>query len=162
MNITLRNIKHSAFASHETNCFEATVYVDGKKSGTAWNDGQGGGTSISPRELEARIEAYAATLPPQTGTIGEGRAFEFQPRAESIIDDLVVDYLIARDLKRDMAKKIVYLKDGQIWVASFKTAAGLAAWMSNPARKLPDGVPDGDVLNLMPFDRALAVYKRHA
>lgn len=31
--VTLRNIKHAAFASQETECFNATVYIDGVKEG---------------------------------------------------------------------------------------------------------------------------------
>jgi hypothetical protein len=42
MNIELKNVKHSEFASHETNCFEATIYVDGKKAGEAHNNGCAG------------------------------------------------------------------------------------------------------------------------
>ena len=40
--ITLRNIKHAAFASHETHCFEATVCLDGDRACKVENDGQGG------------------------------------------------------------------------------------------------------------------------
>jgi hypothetical protein len=46
MQITLKNFKHAAFASEETYCFQATVYVDGIKVGVAGNDGHGGCTSI--------------------------------------------------------------------------------------------------------------------
>lgn len=44
MQLTLKNLKISAFMSEETTCFQATVYVDGKKVGTAQNDGHGGPT----------------------------------------------------------------------------------------------------------------------
>ena len=41
MKITLRNIKHSKFASQETLCFEASIYVDGVRRGTVENSGRG-------------------------------------------------------------------------------------------------------------------------
>ncbi len=44
MQVTLKNLKICNFASEETICFQATVYVDGKKAGTAQNDGKGGCT----------------------------------------------------------------------------------------------------------------------
>lgn len=43
--ITLKNLKHAEFASQETHCFEATVYVDGVKFCKASNEGHGGENS---------------------------------------------------------------------------------------------------------------------
>ena len=31
MKIEIKHVKYSQFASRETNCFEATVYIDGKR-----------------------------------------------------------------------------------------------------------------------------------
>ena len=42
MKLELKNIKHSEFASHETFCYEAILYVDGKPFAYVRNDGQGG------------------------------------------------------------------------------------------------------------------------
>ncbi len=42
MKIELKNIKHSEFASEETFCYEATLYVEGKPFAQVRNDGQGG------------------------------------------------------------------------------------------------------------------------
>lgn len=42
MQIVLKNVKNHADMSEETNCFSATIYVDGKKVGTVKNDGRGG------------------------------------------------------------------------------------------------------------------------
>lgn len=46
MEITLKNLKVAKFMSHETTCFQATIYVDGKKAGFAENEGQGGCTNV--------------------------------------------------------------------------------------------------------------------
>ncbi len=40
--VTIKNLKYAAFASQETSCFEATIYVDGKRFCTARNEGSGG------------------------------------------------------------------------------------------------------------------------
>ena len=42
MKIELKNIKHSEFASEETFCYEATLYVEGKPFAQVSNDGKGG------------------------------------------------------------------------------------------------------------------------
>lgn len=41
MKVELKNIKIAKFASEETLCFEATIYIDGKRSGTVKNNGWG-------------------------------------------------------------------------------------------------------------------------
>jgi hypothetical protein len=43
--IELRNLKVAEFASQETTCYEATVYVDGKRFCIARNEGSGGDDS---------------------------------------------------------------------------------------------------------------------
>ena len=42
MKLEMKSIKHSAFASEETDCYEGYVYVDGKKAIYVSNDGKGG------------------------------------------------------------------------------------------------------------------------
>lgn len=68
--IEVRNLKHAAFASEETHCFEASVYVDGKRFCTASNDGHGGPDMYTPvkpnqtsTELHKQIEEIGAQLP---------------------------------------------------------------------------------------------------
>jgi hypothetical protein len=46
--ISLKNIKHAAFASHETHCFEATVCLDGDRACKVENDGKGGADHYYP------------------------------------------------------------------------------------------------------------------
>jgi hypothetical protein len=57
--IELKNLKYAAFASEETSCFEATVYVDGKRFCIASNEGRGG------------CDSYEA-LPPKGGYFESG------------------------------------------------------------------------------------------
>ena len=74
MQIELKNFKHSEFASHETHCYEATIWIDGKRSFLAQNDGQGGSDHYYPlinstaactefNAVMARIEAHCNSLP---------------------------------------------------------------------------------------------------
>jgi hypothetical protein len=62
--IELKNIKTSKFQSQETACFEATVYVDGVKSFTAHNDGNGGCNNYyGDNEMIKKCEEWVKTLP---------------------------------------------------------------------------------------------------
>lgn len=63
MKVELRGIKHAAFASDETECFSATVFIDGKKAGTVDNEGRGGSNRYSTEGLQCRLNAIALTLP---------------------------------------------------------------------------------------------------
>lgn len=118
MKIELKNVKHSEFASQETNCFEATIYVDGKRAGSARNDGHGGPTFIHPRELAQRLDAYGATLPHTVTqfTGDDGKPFTYAQNAESIIDELLTAFLITRDVKRLLKAHILFVsaKNGKV------------------------------------------------
>jgi len=46
MELTLKGIKINKQLSEETDCFSATIYIDGKKAGLAANRGQGGPNDI--------------------------------------------------------------------------------------------------------------------
>lgn len=159
MKIELRNVKHAEFASQETNCFRATVYVDGEKAGEANNEGCGGPTSVRPRELEERLNAHGKTLPKKSfgEDLGGG---EYEQDAETIINDLLCAWLLGRDLKRLLARKIVFTKLGEagkifeITGNKEQTARRLAD--PNVAAKIA-GVDR--ILNLMPFAEALEIYK---
>lgn len=64
MEISLKNIKHAAFASQETDCFEASVYIDGKRAGYVSNDGHGGSNNYFPPTLYKTLLDYCDTIPP--------------------------------------------------------------------------------------------------
>lgn len=42
LRLTVKNYKRAEWASEETDCYEASLYLDGKRIGTARNDGHGG------------------------------------------------------------------------------------------------------------------------
>src|SRR5580692_11588230 len=125
MKIEIRNLKFSAFASEETNCFEATVYIDDKRAGTARNAGHGGPTDIHPRECLERLNAHAATLPKVVSDIPEEKDptgfFTYAPTGESLVDDLVAEALIERDLKKALAKRVLFTVVGKAGI--FQTKA---------------------------------------
>lgn len=94
VSVELRNVHYYARMSEETDCFDATVYVDGKKVGTVSNHGQGGPNdySFDTRPYDARA---AAMRPPK---VYGDRSYPFE------LDDLVGEafdvWLRAREVKR--------------------------------------------------------------
>jgi hypothetical protein len=61
MELTLKNVKVHADMSEETTCFSASVYIDGKRAGTAKNRGHGGPTTVNwtDRGLGEEYEKWA-------------------------------------------------------------------------------------------------------
>lgn len=162
MNIELKNVKYAAFASEETSCFEATVYIDGKRAGTAHNDGHGGSTYMGPRELTERLDAYGKTLPKKPlGMNGkDGEPMFYEQNAETIIDDLLADYLITRDVKRWLASKIMFTKVGKRGIFETKKLPkeALAKHLANPALRTKIKGCD-KILNLLPISDAVQIFK---
>lgn len=60
MKLELKAIKHSEFASQETHCYQANLYLDGKKVATVGNDGHGGCDyqDFESREVKDKVENY--------------------------------------------------------------------------------------------------------
>jgi len=163
MKIEIKNLKHSEFASHETNCFEASVYADGKRIGVVSNDGQGGCNSYShPRSTWAPIEDYAKTLPPIKYNLikdGVSTEVELPIDMDSVIGDLVTDALYARDLKRAMTSKIMFINaDGDLMETTKMDKGTMANWLSKP--ELMDKLKATKVLNLMPMADAIKLYRQ--
>lgn len=161
MKIELKNIKHSEFASHETNCYQAAIYIDGKRVGTVENDGQGGCDHVHPYQVAIQIDEYAKTLPkiicsfidPETN-----KPAEMEQNHETIFGEIVADWLRAKDLKRMMAKRVLFVKeDGLIYQTKTMAAPALRHYLSQP--KLKDLYKGKTILNLLPFEQAMTIYK---
>jgi len=158
--ITLKNVKHSEFASQETNCYEASIYFDGKKIGAVGNDGHGGCDNQYPenRAAWADMEAYIKSLPSKMVDIGlkDGELYEAVPDVESICNELVTSFLVRRDYKRLIKNKVVFALDGELRATGkCKNAGALPSWCEQIAVKYPTA----KILNTMPEADALALYK---
>ena len=96
MKIELKNFKFYDKLSEETYCFQANIWVDGVKCGTAENRGIGGETNYSndgtdaSRQLIKLAEAYCLTLPPITWDAPLiGRTLELDMNLTRYIDEAV-------------------------------------------------------------------------
>ena len=154
--ITLKNIKHAAFASEETYCYSATVYFDGKRVGTVRNDGHGGADYeyIENKGGWNAMQDYIDTLPPQN----PDEKFTLEPSLEMICHDLVSDWLMIKDMKRAMSKKVLFQKNGDNRVFQSKSApnaATLKDWIGQVANR----DDTAEVLNLLPTEKALEIWR---
>ena len=108
MKIELKSIKFSEAMSEETNAFTANLYINGKKVGYCKNQGHGGCTdynrypdingSDNLKTLK-QAEAYCKALPKT-----KYRNMEFDQSLESVIDELLIDWLKAKETKKQVRK----------------------------------------------------------
>jgi len=128
--IELKNLKVAEFASEETTCYEATVYVDGKRFCIASNQGHGGESShdpIRPRGgYKSGEEAGAARR--ELDADVHKIALRFNPNAVKSYDDVPKDREPFKldDYDRHMAEEVVttwnvfeYLVDEALTIALY-------------------------------------------
>jgi len=111
MKIELKKIKYAAFLSQETSAFTAEIWIDGKKAGTASNEGHGGATDVwvSDPALATQASLYAKSLPPlpSTSTLADGTPLfpnGLSMDLELLIDGLLEDHLQAKDAAKQEKK----------------------------------------------------------
>ena len=158
--IELKNFKHSDFASQETYCFEASVYIDGKKAGTVSNQGCGGCHSYHPNTLYQILAKEAAKLPHHEWRLND-QVLSVAPDADTIISELVTEALTAKDLKSGMRRRILFVgDDGSVYETQAMTAAALAVQLVR--KDLYEKLKTKTILNLLPFTEALSIYIKGA
>ena len=156
MKLELKNIKHTAWASEETHCYQASLYVNGKPLAVVSNDGHGGGDrdyahpkfndefSVYCDKMLA-VHAYFKSLP---NTPSEWCADGLPQELEYWCADQVNDWLTARELKRKLKKQFLFLFADKVGVFAHKTR--------------PSHTHKAIILNDMPFAKALAIWKETA
>jgi len=159
MKLELKNVKHAEFASQETHCFEAKLYVDGVFSPQISNEGRGGsnyvwwekGVPISEKQIEEYLTTNVDTLDPTHNKEWSDLRYDLEIWVGNELNRI----LTSRKLKRDLKKKIIFVKDNELWEAKFKTTITpmqIEGWK----RKNPKVTK---ILNTMAFDKALELYQ---
>lgn len=166
MKVELKGVKHAAFASQETPCFEATVWIDGKRAGTVSNEGSGGCNSYDPRDLEGRLDAYAATLPPVVCHFNDeetGKPHVMEQDAELLIGELFADWQIRKDFDRTIKNRLVWIKsDGKLYNSNTLDPAVLSKDIAHRPDQTKARIKDCQtLLNLLPRDEAFQIFKSH-
>ena len=161
MKIELKKIEHMDRNSEETACYVAQVWVDGKHMVDVSNDGHGGcdhqngANGYTWKDIE-NLNARIAAEYPSPFTI-EGKPVPSD--LEIVCGDLLTEHLFAKDLKRAMSRKMLFVspKNDGIRCVGFKASrlptktALFSEWMGK--------YPKDTILNCLPFDKALAIYR---
>lgn len=156
MRVELKSLKVNNRMSEETLCFSATLFLNGVKRGVVMNRGHGGPDEYTDWSAAQELEAYAKTLPPNEPSelFPEG----FPQSAESLVNDLVAAEQTAADLRKILKARVLYLStDGKLYQTTKIPAHDLARNVAGYAAKYPQY----RVLNSLPFDEALALYRTH-
>ena len=163
MKIEIKNVKYSEFASEETACFEAFVYIDGKREGEVSNHGQGGPDEFHPFELQKKLDEYGKTLPKTACNFDDpktGKPWEMEQNAESLIGGLLDTHLRTKDLKRALKKRVLFIKEGKIFETKNLSRFQLSETLASPDIKKK--FRTDTVLNLLPFEEAMEIYGSHS
>jgi hypothetical protein len=158
MQLELKAIKHSKFMSHETSCFEARLYFNGRFFADVCNEGQGGPDMVTPPfsvrnasgftfwEVQMKmIDDYFAGLPvlpdpyfpdgiEQTLELWCGKQLDL--------------HLAKKELKSILRRKVLYTNADKIMYTT--------GFENNARLKVRE--PSAKILNDLPFDEALAIY----
>ena len=89
------------------------------------------------------------------------RSAEITQTHETIFGDLLNEWLYAKDLKKAMAKRILFQKeDGKVYQTKTMPAAELKANLNQT--NFLETIKAKTVLNLLPFEKALTIYRSNA
>lgn len=92
MTVRLMQVFYNEEASEETDCFHATVIVNGLWAGTVMNDGRGGDNIYFPTTLRQKLRGYSASMPLRKVWLGNMEV-TLQPDEDWLISDLLHDHL---------------------------------------------------------------------
>lgn len=113
MKLSLTKVKVHRDMSEETNCFSATICLDGKVVGTVSNAGQGGPNFYhwSNAQVGKKIEDYAKSLPPIPHA-ESGTAYLLDMDIDLLVDDLLAKEEELKKIRRWCKKETVFRLKG--------------------------------------------------
>ena len=154
MKIELKSIKYAAFSSEETNCYSTTLYVNTKKIGTVSNDGHGGPDRFyGDHAAFAAADAWCKANLPRWQMNDQSFETDLEIRCGQLVDE----WLVARDLKTALRTKVLLRDtDGLIYQVRHRGR------VSATVEAVKERHPDAAILNTLPFEEALTLYRSAA
>ena len=163
--LEVKNISHYARGSEETPCYNATVYINGKRAIEVSNDGHGGMDrqdtypNIEERCLvqqanEWCIKKYGKKTHKYMSN-GEEKSFEIEMDLEHVCQDALYDWLDKKTLKKDLNAKFLCQEDKELF--AYKKPKGYDE--DEFKSVLRNRHPKATCLNFIPFEDALKLYK---
>jgi len=161
MKLQLKAIKHTEWASEETHCYQASLFVDGKPVAIVSNDGHGG----CDREYDHpkfkgdyratmnAVHEYFKSLPNEPSEWSEDG---FAQSLEGWCGDQVNEFLSSRELKRKFKSHVVYQRKGTdaLYQTKYHPTVTKGEWIIDKQAGMTRRI-----LNDMPFDEALTLWK---
>ena len=157
MNLELKNIKHTAWASEETNCYQASVYLDGKPLAIVDNDGRGGCDRQNAHpsfkkenfrksffDIMTEIDDYFKGLPKK-----KYDDFELDMDLELWCGEQLSKWKCSKTLRRNLNKgSMIQDADGELY-----------HWKEHIASDvILKHHPKAVILNDLPFEKALNIF----
>tara|TARA_R110002051_G_scaffold52381_2_gene99483 strand:- start:559 stop:1071 length:513 start_codon:yes stop_codon:yes gene_type:complete len=165
--IELKNISHYERGSEETPCYNATVYVNGKKTIEVGNDGHGGCDrqqgigEYNYNHIEEVnkwcIKTFGKKSFTYTSDGGEKECF-YDFDLEQFCHDELYKWLDSKDLKKDMSKKYLFVEDKKLYGYPRKNKDQDLSFKTFFFEKHPSA----ECLNFLPFDDAIKLFKESA
>ena len=160
--VSLKNIKWSSWASHETHCVDATVCIDGKRVCKYENDGRGGSNTYYPysgqseesfRQMRSDLRQVSAddikeNDPKCYGQLGKYDNGQSDMLIDIVVTDALNRHLMIKEMKASMKRKIHLLKveTNEIYEIKQKPTDEAIAYVKD------QNAPDYLVLNDLPED----------
>ena len=161
LRLELKNVIYNSRLSQETPCFTASLWLNGKAQGHAYNHGHGGATMVEPLALCLTLNNYGAALPPLEIASGDGTSITLRQTAETIIDDLLTTWLYSRDLRRLLTSHLVYTRSDKpgIYHADKLDRDNLKRQLTQ-IDTIRHKLKIEQCLNSISFDDALTIYRK--
>tara|TARA_R110002020_G_scaffold51588_6_gene145981 strand:- start:1423 stop:1962 length:540 start_codon:yes stop_codon:yes gene_type:complete len=160
--IELKNIKYSEFASEETHCYRATLYVDGKRFAKVGNQGHGGCDDVHPispvtnKDLDKLEITIAKEYPKWGSEYVDGK--EYDTTLEIVCGNLLNQWHVDKDVKRTL-KKIAFVKspdEKQIYYLG--TVAQAKRWGDDIRKNILRDYPKAVILNDLPIEEVRSYF----
>jgi|TARA_X000001316_G_C918279_1_gene32444 hypothetical protein len=166
--LEVKNLSHYARGSEETPCYNATVYINGKKAIEISNDGRGGMDmqhqypDIEERGIVEQADNWCKKkFGKESFTYtsdGEEEVCSYDIDLEQYCHKVLYDWLDTKSLKKDMKAKYLFVEKGQL-MAYKRIANDTETSFKHFFEK---NHPTSKCLNFLPFDDALKLYKECA
>ena len=166
--LEVKNLSHYARGSEETPCYNATVYINGKKAIEVSNDGRGGCDmqhqypDIEERGLVEQADKWCVKTFGQDSftymSDGKEETCSYDLDLEHYCHKVLYDWLDTKKLKQDLKKQWLFVEKGQLMGYKRKGNDTDTAFK----HFFEKNHPNEKCLNFLPFDDALKMFKECA
>lgn len=166
--LEVKNISHYERGSEETPCYNATVYINGKKAIEISNEGHGGMDrqhtypNIEERGLVQQVNEWCVNKFGKKSftyqSEGEEKECFYDMDLEHVCHEELYKWLDTKLLKKDLKKQYIFIEDGHLM--GYKRTPKHNDEMFK--KFFEKNHPKEKCLNFLPFDDALKLFKECA